>query len=90
MWTYDLTHRHVDLKMAIALATMTFKKGTNLYELHPMKERVFHDFIKQEHFFWYKYWRPISFASLSFLYTHGIVLNLFILSHLMHTFFSYG
>ena len=48
MWTYDLTyHIMVDLKMAIALATMTFMKGTNLHELHPMNERVFHDFIKQ-------------------------------------------
>lgn len=49
MWTYDfINHMVVELKMVIALATTKFLITTNLYELHPMNERDFHDFIKQQ------------------------------------------
>ena len=34
-------------KMVNALATMTYMVGADLYGLHPMDERVFHDFNKQ-------------------------------------------
>ena len=46
MWTYDLiNHLMVELETIIALAIMTCSLETNLYELHPMNERVFTDFI---------------------------------------------
>ena len=46
MWTYDLkNHLMVELEIIIALAIMTYILETNLYELHPMNERVFNDFI---------------------------------------------
>ena len=49
MWTYDLTdHLMVELETIIALATMTYIVETNLYELHPMDERVFNDFINDK------------------------------------------
>ena len=36
LWTYDLiNHIMVDLETSIALATITFVVGKNLYELHP-------------------------------------------------------
>ena len=34
----------VDLETIIALATLTFVVGKNLYELHPTDEKVFNDF----------------------------------------------
>ena len=49
MWTYDLTnHLMVELETIIALATMTYIVETNLYELHPMDEQVFNDFINDK------------------------------------------
>ena len=46
MWTYDMTdHVMVELDIIIALATMNSIIETNLYELHPMDERVFNHFI---------------------------------------------
>ena len=41
MWTYNLAnHLMVDLETIITLAPMTYTVETNLYELHPMDERV--------------------------------------------------
>ena len=48
-WVYDLRdHLIVELETIIALATMTYIVETNLYELHPMNERVFNDFINDK------------------------------------------
>lgn len=49
LWTYDLTyHIMVDLEIIIALATITFVVGINLYELHPIDEKIFNDFINDK------------------------------------------
>ena len=46
MWTYDLAnHLVVELETIIASAIMIYIVPTSLYELHPMDERVFNDFI---------------------------------------------
>ena len=45
MRTYDLTiHLIVKLETIIAWVTMSYIVETNLYELHPMDERVFNNF----------------------------------------------
>ena len=45
MRTYDLTiHLIVKLETIIAWVTMSYIVKTNLYELHPMDERVFNNF----------------------------------------------
>ena len=49
LWTYDLTnHIMVDLETIIALAIVTFVVEKNVYELHPMNEEVFNDFINDK------------------------------------------
>ena len=49
MWTYNLTnHSMVALETIIALATIIYIVEKNLYELHPMVERVFNDFINDK------------------------------------------
>jgi hypothetical protein len=43
---YDLTdHVIVNFETIIALAIVTFVVEKNLYELHPMDEKVFNNFI---------------------------------------------
>ena len=45
LWTYDLTnHMMVDLEIIIKLFLVTFVEEKNLYELHPMDEKVLNDF----------------------------------------------
>lgn len=44
---YDLTdHIRLELKTMIMLVALIFIIGPNLYELQPMDERAFHDFIE--------------------------------------------
>jgi hypothetical protein len=46
MWTYNLTNGlMVELEAMIALLITIYFIETNLYELHPMNEQVFNDFI---------------------------------------------
>jgi hypothetical protein len=45
MRTYDsTTHLMVELETIIALAIMTYVVKTNMYEAHPMNERMFNYF----------------------------------------------
>ena len=47
-WTDNLTYRlMVYLRKIIALAFMTYIIGIDAYELHPMDEKVFKDFINR-------------------------------------------
>ena len=49
MWTYDLTdHLMVGLETIFTWATMIYIVKTNLYELHPMDEQVFNDFVNDK------------------------------------------
>ena len=49
MWTYDLTnHLMVKLETVIALAKIIYIIDSNLYESHPMDERVFNEFISDK------------------------------------------
>ena len=49
MWTYDLmNHLMLGLETIIALSTLVYIVELNLYELHPMNERVFNDFINDK------------------------------------------
>ena len=49
MWTYNLINDlMVELEAILALAIVIYFIDTNLYELHPMNEQVFNNFINDK------------------------------------------
>ena len=47
-WTFNITdHLMVDLKIVIALASITCSVDSVAYELHPRNENVFNDLINE-------------------------------------------
>lgn len=65
--------------MAIALAIMTPKVENDLYQLHPMVERVFHTSSSNNEVFLPTNIRGLIFflQSFCFLYTYGVVLHFY-------------